>query len=247
MLEYNAVSCQDPLKCLPLAAFSGDICAKFPMNMQSARDQMVRQQVRAWDVLDLRALEVLEALAREQFVPERYRKLAYADMQIPLAHGEVMMAPKVEGRMLQALDPQRHESALEIGSGSGFVTACLAKLAGEVLSLDIYADFTAGASRTLSALGVRNVRLETCDATRPDSLAQRFDVIAVTGSLPAYEARYAEHLNVGGRLFVIVGQPPVMEALLVTRVAEDAWARESLFETVLPSLVNAAVPASFRF
>jgi len=217
------------------------------MNTQFARDQMVRQQVRAWDVLDLRVLEVFEALAREQFVPERYRKLAYADMQIPLAHGEVMMAPKVEGRMLQALDPQPHESALEIGSGSGFVTACLAKLAGRVLGLDIYPDFTAGAGATLAALGVRNVKLETCDATRPDCLTQRFDVIAVTGSLPAYEARYAEHLNVGGRLFVIVGQAPVMEALLVTRVTEDAWARESLFETVLPPLVNAVAPAGFRF
>jgi protein-L-isoaspartate(D-aspartate) O-methyltransferase len=230
-----------------LAAFSEGFYAKIPMNTQFARDQMVRQQVRAWDVLDLRVLEVLEALAREQFVPERYRKLAYADMQIPLAHDEVMMAPKVEGRLLQALDPQPHESVLEIGSGSGFVTACLAKLAGRVLSLDIYADFTAGASRTLAALGVRNVKLETCDATRPDSLTQRFDVIAVTGSLPAYEARYAEHLNVSGRLFVIVGQPPVMEALLVTRIAEDAWARESLFETVLPPLVNAVAPTGFRF
>ena len=217
------------------------------MDTEFARAQMVSQQVRAWDVLDARVLTVLDALPREQFVPAAYRKLAFADMQIPLAHAQVMMAPKVEGRLLQALDPQANESALEIGTGSGFVTACLAKLAGEVLSLDIYADFTSSAGRLLAGLGIRNAVLETRDATVLDGLQQRFDVIAVTGSLPLYDARYAGRLNMGGRLFVIAGQPPVMEALLITRVAEDAWARESLFETALPPLINAAAPAAFRF
>ena len=217
------------------------------MDSQFARYQMVSQQVRAWDVLDLRILNLLEALPREQFVPAAYRKLAFADTQIPLDHGQVMMAPKVEGRLLQALDPQAEESALEIGTGSGFVTACLAKLAGEVLSLDIFAEFTASAGRTLASLGIHNAQLETRDATRLDGLTQRFDVIAVTGSLPVYDKNYAERLNVGGRLFVIVGQQPVMEALLITRVAEDAWARESLFETVLPPLVNAVTPGGFQF
>lgn len=217
------------------------------MDIQFARNQMVSQQVRAWDVLDVRVLTLLEALPREQFVPAAYRKLAYADTQIPLAQGQVMMAPKVEGRLLQALDPQAEESALEIGTGSGFVTACLARLAGEVLSVDIYPDFTATAGKTLSDLGIRNARLETRDGTRLDWLTQRFDVIAVTGSLPTYDKLYAERLNLGGRLFVIAGQPPVMEALLITRVSEDAWSRESLFETVLPPLVNAAQPRNFRF
>lgn len=217
------------------------------MDSQFARYQMVSQQVRAWDVLDLRVLNLLEALPREQFVPAAYRKLAFADTQIPLIHGQVMMAPKVEGRLLQALDPQAEESALEIGTGSGFVTACLAKLAGEVLSLDIFAEFTASAGRTLASLGIHNAQLETRDATRLDGLTQRFDVIAVTGSLPVYDKNYAERLNIGGRLFMIVGQLPVMEALLITRVAEDAWARESLFETVLPPLVNAVAPGGFQF
>lgn len=217
------------------------------MDTEFARAQMVNQQVRAWDVLDMRVLNLLEVLPREQFVPAAYRKLAFADMQIPLAHGEVMMAPKIEGRLLQALDPQANESTLEIGTGSGFVTACLAKLTGEVLSLDIYADFTGSAGRLLADIGIRNVTLETRDATVLAGLSQRFDVIAITGSLPVYDARYAELLNVGGRLFVIAGQPPIMEALLITRVAEDAWARESLFETSLPALVNAVVPASFSF
>lgn len=217
------------------------------MDTELARAQMVKQQVRAWDVLDLRVLDLLDVLPRDQFVPPAYRRLAYADTQIPLAYGEVMMAPKVEGRLLQALDPQADESVLEIGTGSGFVTACLARLAGEVLSLDMHADFTVGAGRLLVDLGIRNATLETRDATRLDGIPRRFDLIAVTGSLPAYDARYAERLNVGGRLFVIAGQPPVMEALLITRVTETAWARESLFETSLPPLVNAPVPAGFRF
>ncbi len=217
------------------------------MDTQFARNQMVTQQVRAWDVLDLRVIAIFDSLPREQFVPERYRKLAFADMQIPLAHEQVMMAPKVEGRLLQALVTQPDESALEIGTGSGFVAACLARMAGEVLSVDIFPNFTDAADKTLKALGMHNVRLETRDGTQLDWLTQRFDVIAVTGSLPVYDKQYAERLKLGGRLFVIVGQPPVMEALLITRVGEDAWSRESLFETGLPALVNASVPHSFRF
>lgn len=217
------------------------------MDTQFARNQMVQQQVRAWDVLDPRVLEILESLPREQFVPPAYRKLAFADTSIPLPHDQVMMAPKVEGRLLQALNPQPHESALEIGTGSGFVTACLAKMAGEVLSVDLYPDFTDTAGKTLRGLGIRNARLETRDAVQLDWLSQRFDVIAVTGSLPEYDPRYAERLTLGGRLFVIVGQAPVMEALLITRVAETAWSRESLFETALPALIGVTAPRHFVF
>lgn len=212
-----------------------------------AREQMVSQQVRAWDVLDPRVLAVLDALPRERFVPERYRELAYADMQIPLAHAQVMMAPKVEGRLLQALDPQPNESVLEIGSGTGFLAACLARLAHAVLSVDIFPEFTTGAAQTLKQMGIRNAQLETRDASELDWLSQRYDVIALTASLPQYDRRYAERLNVGGRMFVIAGQPPVMEALLITRVSEQAWARESLFETVLPPLLHASAPPRFRF
>jgi protein-L-isoaspartate(D-aspartate) O-methyltransferase len=208
---------------------------------------MVQQQVRAWDVLDLRVLSVFENLPREQFVPPRLRNLAYADTSIPLGHGEVMMTPKVEGRVLQALNPQSSESALEIGTGSGFLAACLSKLVGEVLSLEIHPDFTAAAGRTLNGLGLRNVKLETRDGTQLHEHGRRFDVIAVTGSLPVYDRLYQEHLQVGGRLFAIVGRSPVMEALLVTRVAEEAWSRESLFETDLPALLNAPAPRAFQF
>lgn len=217
------------------------------MDTRLARYQMVTQQVRAWEVMDARVLQILETLPRDQFVPQAYRQLAFADTQIPLSHGQVMMMPKVEGRMLQALDPQPNENVLEIGSGSGFISACLAKMAGEVLSVDIYPEFIASAGKILKSLGIRNAQLETRDGTQLDWLGQRFDVIAVTGSLPIYQETYAQHLNVGGRLFVIVGEAPVMEALLITRMAEDAWSQVSMFETELPALVNAVRPRHFLF
>lgn len=217
------------------------------MDIPTARSQMVHQQIRAWHVLDDRILSVFDALPRDKFVPEAFANLAYADTQIPLPHGEVMMSPQVEGRALQALFPQPGESALEIGTGSGYFAACLGKLAREVLSVDIHPDFVEDAGKTLKGLGLKNVKLETRDGTRLEWLTGRYDVIAVTGSLPTYDTAYAERLNVGGRLFVIVGTSPVMEALLVTRTAEDAWTQVSLFETALPALKNAAAPRVFRF
>jgi protein-L-isoaspartate(D-aspartate) O-methyltransferase len=215
--------------------------------MQDARTQMVHQQIRAWHVLDARTLSVFETLPRDKFVPETYRNVAYADAPIPLPHGEWMWIPTIEGRVLQALDPKPTDSVLEIGTGSGYFAACLAKRAREVFSVDIHPDFIESAGKTLKGLGFKNVRLETRDGTRLDWLEQRHDVIVVTGSLPAYDQTYAEHLSVGGRLFVIVGSSPVMEALVVTRTAEDAWARVSLFETDIPALKNAAPPRRFRF
>ena len=217
------------------------------MDMQNARTQMVHQQIRAWDVLDPRILAVFAALPRDKFVPEAYRDMAYADMGVPLPHGEVMLTPKMEGRALQALSPLGHEKALEIGTGSGYFAACLAKLAQDVLSVDIHPDFIENAAKPLKGLGLKNVRLETRDGSKLDWLEGRFDVIAVTGSLPAYTPIYAERLNVGGRLFVVAGRAPAMEALLVTRTAEDAWREESLFETDLPALKNALVPRTFIF
>ncbi|HEY3858428.1 MAG TPA: protein-L-isoaspartate O-methyltransferase [Gammaproteobacteria bacterium] len=217
------------------------------MDMQDARTQMVHQQIRAWHVLDARTLSVFETLPRDKFVPETYRNVAYADAPIPLPHGEWMWIPTIEGRVLQALDPKPTDSVLEIGTGSGYFAACLAKRAREVFSVDIHPDFIESAGKTLKGLGFKNVRLETRDGTRLDWLEQRHDVIVVTGSLPAYDQTYAEHLSVGGRLFVIVGSSPVMEALVVTRTAEDAWARVSLFETDIPALKNAAPPRRFRF
>lgn len=217
------------------------------MDMQAARSQMVHQQIRTWEVLDLRILSVFETLPRDKFVPEAYRNAAYGDMQIPLPHGEVMLTPKVEGRLLQALNPQAGERALEIGTGSGYFAACLARLARDVLTVDIHPDFVETAAKTLKGLGLKNVQAETRDGSRLEWLNGRYDLIAVTGSLPAYELAYEQQLNVGGRLCVVVGKSPVMEALLVTRTAEDAWIRDSLFETDLPALKNAVTPRVFTF
>jgi protein-L-isoaspartate(D-aspartate) O-methyltransferase len=190
---------------------------------------------------------VFDALPRDKFVPESFRNLAYADASIPLPHGELMMSPQLEGRALMALAPKGGDRILEIGTGSGYFAACLGKLAGEVLSVDIHPDFTEDAGKTLKGLGLKNVKLETRDGTRLDWLTGRYDVIAVTGSIPSFDAAYAERLNLRGRLFVIVGRSPVMEAMLVTRTAEDAWTRVSLFETDLPALKNAAAPRVFQF
>jgi protein-L-isoaspartate(D-aspartate) O-methyltransferase len=217
------------------------------MELQDARTQMIEQQIRGWDVLDRRILDMLESLPRERFVPEQFREMAFADANVPLAHGQLMMTPKLEGRMLQALNPQPGEKVLEIGTGSGFVTACLSRLGGDVLSLDIFPDFTDQAGAILKNLGIKRVKLETEDGTQLKLGKKRFDVIAVTGSLPIYAESYAELLNVGGRLFVIVGESPVMEALLITRVSEAGWSRQSLFETDLPALINAAAPSKFTF
>lgn len=217
------------------------------MDTQDARTQMVQQQIRAWHVLDLGVLSVFETLPRDRFVPEALRGVAYADTPIPLPHGESMWIPTIEGRVLQALDVKLTDSALEIGTGSGYFAACLAKRAREVHSVDIHPDFVESAGKTLKALGFKNVKLETRDGTRLDWLEQRYDVIVVTGSLPEYQQAYAERLNVGGRLFVLVGESPVMEGMVVTRTAEDAWSRIGLFETDVPALKNAAEPSKFKF
>ncbi len=213
-----------------------------------ARDNMIQQQIRPWDVLDPRVLDLFERIPRELFVPLTHRALAYSDTQIPFAGNQVMMEPRVEGRMLQALAVQPQDSVLEIGTGTGFVTACLAELAAAVHSVEIYGMFTDKARERLDQLGAGNVTLEVADAgTGLGEGGQRFDAIAVTGSLPVLHRGFHERLNIGGRLFVIVGRFPVMEALLITRTAEDAWATESLFDTLLPPLLNAEPAPEFHF
>lgn len=211
-----------------------------------AREQMVEQQVRAWDVLDGRVLDILRKVPREAFVPAEYRDLAYADTAIPLAHGVSMMPPMQVGRLLQALSVKQDDQVLEIGTGSGFLCACLAGLAAKVRSIDMHEDLTADAARRLEEQGIQNVRLETRDANTLDEQSA-YDVIAVTASLPKYTSNFEKALKIGGRLFVVVGTGPVMEAMLVTRLAADKWVREVLFETSLPPLANSQQPEKFRF
>jgi protein-L-isoaspartate(D-aspartate) O-methyltransferase len=209
---------------------------------------MVERQIRTWDVLDPRILALFEDVPRENFVPGAHRSLAYADAEIPLGDGQVMMTPKLEARMLQALDPQPGETALEIGTGSGFVTACLASLGAIVTSADIRPAFLSRARASLDAAALNGIcTLLNQDASTLTFSARRYNVICVTGSLPKLDASFADRLEVGGRLFAIVGAAPAMEALLITRVSETEWARESLFETVVPTLDNAVAPSPFVF
>ena len=211
-----------------------------------AREQMIEQQVRAWDVLDARVLEVLRKVPRELFVPPEQRYRAYADAEVPLPGGQNMLRPSVVGRLLQALLPAAAERVLEIGTGTGFVTACLRAMATQVRTLEIFPELAGIARRNLALSGLGDVEVVDADAMQGDSGA-RYDVIALTASLPVYVARLARMLAVGGRLFVVVGAAPVMDARLVTRTSEDSVTTRSLFETVIDPLVNAARPAEFTF
>lgn len=215
------------------------------MNLEQARFNMIEQQIRPWEVLDPKVLDVLAKVPREEFVPKAYRHLAFADMEIPLGHGEAMMAPRIEGRMLQALDVQPTDVALEVGTGSGYITACLARLAGQVYSVEIVEEFKLAAQKRLAALGITNASLRTGDAALGWKQQPRYDVIAVTGSLPVYHEGFESSLALGGRLFVVVGEPPVMEAMLVTRVGEREFARIKLFETCLKPLTGLSRPRRF--
>jgi protein-L-isoaspartate(D-aspartate) O-methyltransferase len=214
--------------------------------IEASRRQMIEQQIRVWDVLDPRVLETLASVPREKFVPETYRGVAFADAPIPIGHGQFMLNPALEGRILQALAPVRGERTLEIGTGTGFFAACLAAMSGAVDSIEIHADLAAGAARTLETLGIGPVRVETGDAFRRDFDA-RYEVVAVTGAIAAPEPRFERALVIGGRLFAVVGEPPIMEARLVTRTGEDSWLTEALFETSLEPLIQPSRPARFRF
>jgi protein-L-isoaspartate(D-aspartate) O-methyltransferase len=215
--------------------------------IEQARFNMIEQQIRPWDVLDQAVLDVMNTVPREQFVPENCRSLAFADTNIPLGHDQVMMAPKLEGRLLQALAIRPDDTVLEIGTGSGYLTACLANLGRHVTSIDIMPDFTTAASAKLEALGINNVTLETADAAEGIGNDQRYDVIAVTGSLPLLQQQFQKNLQVGGRLFIITGSLPIMEASLITRVDENNWSAECLLETCIPPLLHASRPQAFIF
>ena len=215
-----------------------------------AREQMVEHQVRAWDVLDARVLATLRAVRREQFVPAGQEYLAFADTVVALPCGQQMLRPSVVGRLLQALELTGTERVLEIGAGTGYVTACLAASASQVKSLELHAQLADLARANLAAAGARNAEVITADAMQDaaqGAAGPRFHAIAVTGSLPVYDDRFQRQLEIGGRLFVIVGDAPVMDARLVRRVSEDGWVTESLFETVVPPLQNARRPSEFAF
>jgi protein-L-isoaspartate(D-aspartate) O-methyltransferase len=213
--------------------------------LADVREQMIEQQVRAWEVLDERVLEIFRKIPREQFTPEQQRFRAYADAEVPLPHGQHMLRPSVAGRLLQALELTGSEHVLEVGAGSGFITACLRIAAARVRSLEIFPALAEMARRNLDSLGL-DVDLVTADGLQLDTGA-RYSAIAITGSLPVYDERFERQLEIGGRLFVVVGEPPVMEARLIRRTGEGSWSSESLFETVIDPLVNARRLPEFRF
>ena len=216
------------------------------MDYAKARELMVEQQVRPWDVLDARVLDALVSIPRDAFVPAQHRALAYADAALPLGHGESMMKPVVEGRVLQSIDVQVGEDVLEIGTGSGFLTACLGHLAREVHSLELHADFADAARARLDAMGLgANVRIETADAMAWTT-ERRFDAIVVTGAVDTLPARFLQWLRPEGRLFAVRGVSPAMEAVVARNDVNGARI-ESLFETDLPYLVGAAPTPRFDF
>lgn len=216
------------------------------MNTQYARLQMVNQQVRGWNVYDEDVLAMLREMPREHFVPQGFETLAFADTAIPIGHGEHMMTPTIEGRLLQALGLDGDDKVLEVGTGSGFMTACLARLADHVTSIDIHGDFIEAAASRLAKENITNVDFQQMDATR-ELPAGSFDAIAVTGSLQSFDPRFVEALSAHGRLFVVVGDSPAMHAKLIERTEEHDWQTVSLFETDLAPLVHGALPPQFSF
>jgi protein-L-isoaspartate(D-aspartate) O-methyltransferase len=214
------------------------------MNFEVARTQMLGQQLRAWEVLDDRVLRAFAETPRENFVPPEYRDLAFADAEIPLGHGQTMLAPKVEGRILQALQAEPIDEVLVVGTGSGYLAACLARLAKRVTSVDIFPDFGTAAAPKIAACGIHNVELKTADALTSTYRAQ-FDAIAVTASVPTLDEHFLKMLRPQGRLFIVVGREPAMEAQLITLQPNGASTTSSLFETVLTPLINAERPEPF--
>ncbi|MSQ58098.1 MAG: protein-L-isoaspartate O-methyltransferase [Betaproteobacteria bacterium] len=218
------------------------------MDYEQARFNMVESQVRTWEVLDQKILSLLFKVRREDFVPPSYRSLAFVDMEIPLGHhGEVMLAPKLEARLLQEVDVQPGSVVLEVGSGSGYMTALLAALAAKVHSVEIRPELHQMAARNLHLAGISNASLYTGDAARGWKAQAPYDVIVLTGSAPVLSNEFLQQLNVGGRLIAVMGKPPIMTARLIVRTSADAFSNTGLFETNIASLRNAPQPESFVF
>jgi len=217
------------------------------MNLEQARFNMVEQQIRPWDVLDLDILDLLSKLKREEFVPESTRNLAFVDMEIPLGNGQKMWQPKMEARVVQDLAIKPTDTILEIGTGSGYLTALLAKRGRQVYSVEIDPAQSAQAVKHLQAAGIDNVSLEVGDAAQGWPNKGPYDVIVLTGSVPVLPQAIKQQLTIGGRLFAIIGDAPVMRGTLITREAENAFSSVVLFDTVVPPLINAEQPQRFKF
>ena len=217
------------------------------MNVEQARFNMIEQQIRPWDVLDPAVLSLLAVVKREDFLPPAHRALAFVDMEIPIGHGQVMLAPKVEARLLQELQVARHENVLEVGAGSGYMAALLAHRSLQVTTFEIIPELARMAEQNLRRAGVLNARVVAEDGSRGSAADSPFDVIALSGAVADVPHALLAQLKVGGRLAAIVGAEPVMRATLVTRVGEAEFRRVELFDTVAPALVGFDEPPRFKF
>ncbi len=217
------------------------------MDFEQARFNMVEQQIRTWDVLDPSVLELFGTLPRECFVPEGHRELAFADIDLPIGHGEVMLAPKLQARILQEVMVAPTDRILEIGTGTGYLTALLGKRGASVTSVEIHEDLAAAARTRLADQGIGNAKVEHGDGARGWDTGTAYDVIVLTGSLPVLPDTFQEQLRPGGRLFAIVGERPVMSARLIVRESGTACSAVTLFETLVAPLHNARQPARFVF
>jgi len=217
------------------------------MNLEQTRFNMVAQQIRTWNVLDDNVLDLLYKIKREEFVPAENRAMAFVDMEIPLGYGQVMLTPKMEARVVQELHVKKTDKILEVGSGSGYLTALLANQGTHVYSVEIIPELKTLAENNLKAHEITNVTIELGDAARGWSKNEPYDVIVLTASTPCLPDAFQKSLNPGGRLFAIVGEDPVMEALLITCIAPGEFTTTKLFETSTPPLINALQPTRFTF
>lgn len=214
---------------------------------EKARFNMIEQQIRTWEVLDPKVLQLLHDVPRENFVPEAYQGLAFADIEIPLASGQSMLSPKLEARILQSLSIEPTDKVLHIGTGSGYFTALLAHQAAHVYSLEIDSELNATASFKLAENDIHNVTMELANGVNGFPAKQPYDVIVFTGSSPAEPPNVREQLSVGGVMFIVLGKAPVMEATLIQRVSETAYKQDVLFETCIPELEGATQVEGFTF
>ncbi|MBL1140679.1 MAG: protein-L-isoaspartate O-methyltransferase [Proteobacteria bacterium] len=217
------------------------------MDIEQARSNMIEQQIRPWEVLDLDVLGLLNEIHREDFIPDNYRELAFADINIPIGHDQATMTPKVEARLLQSLKLKSNETVLEIGTGCGYLTTLMAKSAKQVVSIDIYPDFITSANDKIIKTGLTNIELESADVYSLLEQKDKYDVLVLTASLPKMDERFLNLLNDNGRLFAIIGDSPAMEACVVSKQNSSDYTIESIFDTELPALIGSEQKEVFEF
>jgi len=217
------------------------------MNIEQARFNMVEQQIRPWNVLDADVLSLLSVVKREDFVPVAYKAMAFTDMEIPLGHGQCMLAPRVEARLLQDIAAKKHEKVLEIGAGSGYMTALLAHRAQHVVALEINPELAAMARTNLAKAGIHNAEVQLLDGSKGAPAEAPFDAIVLNGSVAEVPPALLAQLKVGGRLIAVVGNEPMMYTTLITRTSETDFKASQIWDTVIPRLLNFTEPSQFKF